>query len=115
MVDAATVAASTIMDDSELENDLRMPHQAMAAYNDNGMIRAENMTSRYGSFGSSRSAPASPSLNSHKKMVQDDPIVEQVLSFASTNPSVGASIGWSTSEDTEKSARLLTAEHLVSV
>jgi hypothetical protein len=114
MVDAATEAASTVMDDSELENDLGMSRQAMAA-NSNGIIRAEDMTSRYGSFGSSsRSTPASPSLNSHKQMAKDDPIVEQVMSFDSTNPSVGASIGWSASEDTERSARLITADHLVS-
>ena len=116
VVDAATEAASTVMDDSELENDLRMPHQRVAAYKrkNDGSLRAENMTSRYGSFGSSRSAPASPSLISHKKAAQNEHSMEHVHSFVSSAPSVGSSIGWSASEDSEKSARLIAAAPFVS-
>lgn len=105
MVDAATEAASTIMDDSEVENDLTAPHH----FNSHGnAMNAENMTSRYGSFGSSRSRTNSPAISMRKaSLTKDDSLVEQVASFASSNPSVG----WSASADSEKTGPLLTADH----
>jgi hypothetical protein len=115
-VDAATEAASMIMDDSIHDNGLATPYDTIP-FGEDYVTLAENMTSKYGSFGSSRGvAPPSspnPNLTSRKNDVPsrvDEEYVEVLPNFTS----IPSGVGWSSSIDSDRSTRLVTSDHLVS-
>lgn len=115
-LDAATNAATMIMDESIDDNGLRSPADA-SAFGPDYSFRVENMTSRYGSFGAKRGA--SPGRRKTKRKcvfptVDEDCVetgyVEAVASFAS----MPSDVGWSRSVDSDKGTRLVSSDHLVS-
>ena len=116
-VDAATNAATMIMDESIDDNGLRSPSDASPFGSDFG-FRVENMTSRYGSFGAKRGAPSDYRKAKRKCVVPsgvegecvEGEYVEAVASFAS----LPSDIGWSRSVDSDRGTRLVTSDHLVS-
>ena len=111
-VDAATEAASMIMDESIDENGLRSPRDASIFGPDLG-FRVENMTSRYGSFGGNRGASPSQRSGTRKHVVPEtveEEYIEAVASFAA----LPSDIGWSRSAGSDKGTRLVTSDHLVS-
>ena len=116
-VDAAADAASTIMDDSIDDNGLRSPY-----YSPETALCAENMSSKYGSFGSKfgsnriwHTPPSSPacSLVKNRKTAltptSEEDGVATNISFLSKSSS-----GWSGTFNSDRSIRLVTSDHMVS-
>ena len=119
LVDKATVAASTIMEDSVDDNDLRSPHDSVYYGSGDELLiyRADRMTSQYGSFGTPSasvpsSSPAAPRLATRKSARRDEQkdqdTVEKTVSFS-------PNITWTDSTDSDRATRLIFSDHLVSV
>lgn len=127
MVEAATEAASNVMEESLDDNGLRSFNESSARLGE-GFMKAEDMTSKYGSFATSSSSrpgsarnlapPSSPApMSSPATLVSRKTAparIEERIEHTMTFPE--PSISWSISGDSssEKSARLIAAPHLVS-
>jgi len=114
--DAAAKAASTIMDDSFLDNHLRSPHDSIV-FNDNQVVliqRADNMSGRYGSFST---PPSSPVNHEGRKGVHFTPLKDDSSIAGRNIPSMifsGGSISYSGSMDSDKSAKLILSSPMTS-
>jgi hypothetical protein len=116
-VDAATEAATAIMDDSMDDNSLRAMNDSAVFGPDIG-LRAENMTSRYGSFGSTKSGNLSSAQvnnsTNRRKLFQSKVNGEYATSTVSFS-SLPSDVAYSSSSDSEKNIRLVTSDHLVRI
>ena len=116
-VDAATNAATMIMDESIDDNGLRSPADA-STFGPDYSFRVENMTSRYGSFGSKKGT--SPSRRTSKRKgtvptVSEDCVEEGFIEAVASFASLPSDVGWSRSAESDKGTRLVTSDHLVSL
>jgi hypothetical protein len=116
-VDAATEAASAIMDDSMDDNSLRTMNDS-AVFGPDIVLRAENMTSRYGSFGSTKNSNVSSAQvtnSTTRRKLYQSKVNGEYATAAVSFSSLPSDIGWSSSADSEKNIRLVTSDHLVCI
>ena len=116
-VDAATEAASAIMDDSMDDNSLRTLNDS-AVFGPDLVLRAENMTSRYGSFGSTKSSNVSSAQvtnSAHRRKLYHSKVNGEYSTAAVSFSSLPSDVGCSSSNDSEKNIRLVTSDHLVRI
>jgi len=115
IADAASRAASTIMDDSALDNHLQNPHNSIV-FNDNQLIliqRVDTMSGRYGSFST---PPSSPIAHQGKRGIHCVTQSKEDNSIVGNNmPNIifsESSISYSGSVDTDKSTRVFVSNHM---